>query len=95
VPLQGAQVVNAPSTTAGDAGAGCLIRALHKALYLALVPKRDGTRHHANCINRHVNASPQPCSRKCDIATGALLLAEDWSEQEGGEPVVQLRLEAS
>jgi len=58
-----------------------VIAALHKALYGALVPKRDGTRHHRACLNRTVNASPTECSRACDYAHGALLLAEDWDEQ--------------
>ena len=70
-----------------------LIRALHKALYLALVPKRDGSRHHRSCLNRTVNASPTACSDACLYVNGACLLAEDW-EQEQAEPVVQLRLEA-
>jgi hypothetical protein len=81
-------------TAVREAGAGVVIRALHKALYLALVPKRDGSRHHRSCLNRTVNASPTPCSPSCDYAVGALLLAEDW-ESEQAETVVQLRLEAS
>jgi hypothetical protein len=55
-----------------------LIHALHTALYGALKPRADGSRHHLNCINRHVNAIPRPCSPACEYATGALLLAEDW-----------------
>jgi hypothetical protein len=31
----------------------------------ALMPKRDGTRHHWACLNRHVNASDTPCSDRC------------------------------
>lgn len=55
-----------------------LIHVLHTALYGALVPKRDGTRHHRSCLNRHVNASVTPCSPACEYAVGAALLAEDW-----------------
>ncbi len=72
-----------------------LIHALHRALYLALVPKRDGTRHHRSCLNRTVNASPTPCSPSCDYAVGALLLAEDWCDEQVDEQPRQLRLEAS
>jgi hypothetical protein len=57
-----------------------LIHALHAALYGALVPKRDGTRHHRSCLNRTVNASVTPCSDACRYAVGACLLAEDWAE---------------
>jgi hypothetical protein len=55
-----------------------LIEALHTALYGALKLRADGSRHHLNCINRHVNAIPRPCSPACEYATGALLLAEDF-----------------
>jgi hypothetical protein len=55
-----------------------LINALHVALYGALKPRSDGSRHHLNCINRHVNAIPRPCSPTCEHITGVLLLAEDW-----------------
>jgi hypothetical protein len=57
-----------------------LIHALHAALYGALVPKRDGTRHHRSCLNRTVNASVTPCSDPCLYANGALLLAEDYAD---------------
>lgn len=59
-----------------------LIRALHRALYTALVPKRDGSRHHRACLNRTVNASPTACSDACEYAVGALLLAEDWEDRQ-------------
>lgn len=56
-----------------------LIRVLHQALYDALEPKPDGTRHHWACRNRHVNASVTPCSDRCQFANGAALLAEDYA----------------
>lgn len=65
----------------GPAPAAVVIAALHRALYAALVPKRDGSRHHRSCLNRTVNASPTPCSEACRYAVGACLLAEDWSDR--------------
>ncbi len=65
-----------------------LIRALHRALYLALVPKRDGSRHHRSCLNRTVNASPTACSDACLYVNGACLLAAVWSERQAG-PVLE------
>jgi hypothetical protein len=38
----------------------------------ALMPKRDGTRHHYACLNRHMNASDTPCSDRCVKANGLL-----------------------
>ncbi len=67
---------------ADPAGASDVIQALHKALYGALVPKRDGTRHHRSCLNRTVNASPTECSEACWYAVGALLLAEDFADEQ-------------
>jgi hypothetical protein len=64
---------------AAEPGAA-LIHALHTALYGALVPKRDGTRHHRSCLNRTVNASPTECSPACGYAVGACLLAEDFED---------------
>ena len=62
-----------------------VIRALHRALYLALVPKRDGTRHHRACREAQVNSRWYGCSDACHFANGALLLAEDWEDEHAVE----------
>ncbi len=72
-----------------------VIRALHKALYGALVPKRDGSRHHRACLNRTVNASPTECSPACGYAVGTLLLAEDWAAANPSQPLQASFLEAA
>ena len=92
--------MTAPSAVARATGAGCpaearLIRALHRALFLALVPKRDGSRHDRNCREARVNSVRYPCSDVCAFATGALLLAQDWESEHADEAPRQLRLEAS
>ncbi len=63
---------------ARTAPASAVIPALHRALYAALYPRADGSRHDRNCINRHVNAVARSCSDACRYATAAVLLAEDW-----------------
>lgn len=83
---RGAGAVQAPLWPVEEerpAPAHVVIAALHRALYAALVPRADGSRHDRGCINRHVNAIPRACSPACEYATGALLLAEELEELRG------------
>jgi hypothetical protein len=54
------------------AGRGTVQLDLLDVLEDALMPKRDGTRHHYACLNRHMNASDTPCSDRCVKANGLL-----------------------
>lgn len=75
------RAVQAPPPWPGEAvGATQVILALHKALWLSLVPRADGSRHHMRCRNARVNSQMFPCSDPCEYVNGAALLAEDWSE---------------
>lgn len=47
----------------------------------ALIPKRDGTRHHRACLNRTVNANSTPCSPKC-VKANRLLTAHERPQPE-------------
>ena len=54
----------------------------------ALIPKRDGTRHHRACLNRTMNASPTPCSDRCVTANRLLRTRPEqqgslWEEVAG------------
>lgn len=67
-----------------------VLRAMRTALYAALYPRADGSRHDRNCFNRKPNSSPTPCSPACRYATGAYLLAEDLTADEAPVPAREM-----